>query len=152
MKNRDAVIWYQPRVRLWSDRGGEWHLAGEPDGLQQVLRAFRRVARGVEDRAKVELRTEPIQRGRNPVADRGVKEMYQWLHLVRDGDSDEVRIQPRRREVELHFGYDAVPKFGYALVEAVDGEGDFSITVLSGRAETRLWFWGYSNPHAVNTF
>src|SRR5437773_2156507 len=76
MRDTDIVIWYRPRVRLWLDDNGDWHLAGEPDGISKVVAAFREVARGVSDSAEAELRTDPIPIDRNPVPSLGVSKRY----------------------------------------------------------------------------
>ena len=153
----ETVIWYRPRVRLWRDRTNEWHLAGEPDGVAKIVSAFRRVARGADDSVDVELRTDAIPERRNPVEERGVAQMFERLTLEqilsRRGSEVPIRITSVRANVRVEFSHRTKHLLGYALLELLDGEGDFSLEVHdeSGRA-TRLWFWGYSNPHGIDGF
>jgi hypothetical protein len=157
MPDMDRVIWYRPRVRLWKDRKQEWHLAGEPDGISKVVTAFRQVARGGSDSADVELRTEAIPLDRNPAAEFGVVGIHEVLTIERlasrRSDPLPLRIMSVEQTVRLQFSDATKPVLGFALLELLDGEGDFYINVedASGAAR-RLWFWGYSNPHGVNSF
>jgi hypothetical protein len=153
----EVVIWYRPRVRLWRDETNEWHLAGEPDGVAKVVSGFRQVARGIDDSVDVELRTDAIPTLRNPVEERGVAQMFERLTLERTlsrkGSEVPLRIAAVAANVRIQFSHRTKHLLGYALLELLDGEGDFSLEVEdeSGRS-TRLWFWGYSNPHGVDGF
>ncbi|HKO58888.1 MAG TPA: hypothetical protein VJ276_23680 [Thermoanaerobaculia bacterium] len=150
--DQEVVIWYRPRVRLWADEHGELHLAGEPDGLARVLDAFRLVARGIQERADVSLRTDDIARDRNPVGERGVQQLFGTLVFARDRSSQELQVKTAGNEATVYFSERLKPVLGFAIVEAMDGEGDFSVPISWNAAKSRLWFWGYSNPHGVNGF
>jgi hypothetical protein len=158
MTESEVVIWYRPRIRLWKDHSGEWHLAGEPDGAANVVAAFRRVARGIAENAEVELRTDPIPPDRNPVVDRGISSIFEKLTFERVivGKGEAIpppRISDRGRAAQMQFSELTKAMIGFALCELLDGEGDFNIRVVDDTNQmTRLWFWGYSNPHGVNSF
>ena len=153
----ETIVWYRPRVRLWRDLSNDWHLAGEPDGITKVVSAFRRVARGADDSADVELRTESIPVDRNPVDDRGVAQMFARLTfervLAKKATTPPLRIKSVDANVCIQFSHNMRHVLGYALLELLDGEGDFSVDIEddAGRS-VRLWFWGYSNAHGVNSF
>jgi hypothetical protein len=157
MTDDDIVIWYRPRIRLWRDLKGDWHLAGEPDGLASVVAAFRRVARRIEDLAEADLRTDPIPDGRNPVPERGIAKQFQNLAfeytVSATPDETIVRLNEMGDRVIVSISKQNISLLGFALLETLDGEGDFSISVDvdSGR-RARLWFWGYSNQHGTSTF
>lgn len=148
----EVVIWYRPRIRAWLDNQGEYHLAGEPDGLVRLLDAMRLVVRGLEDEAAVELRTDPIEKDRNPVRDRGVRQIFERIVVRRDPNALQLRSEIEERRLIVYVGERTKAIFGFALVEAIDGEGDFHVPISAGEVSARLWFWGYSNPHGVNTF
>lgn len=154
----DLVIWYRPRIRLWRDQSDEWHLAGEPDGVATVVSAFRQVARGASDSAEVELRTDAIPSGRNPVDERGIAKMFERLTLERlvsrrGDDIPRLSITSAGGSARIQFCKATKPLLGYALLELLDGEGDFSLKIDDEASRsTRLWFWGYSNQHGVDGF
>ncbi len=148
----EVTIWYRPRVRLWLDKNGDLHLAGEPDGIARVVDAFRVVARGIQITADVQLRTDPIPPKRNPVSDRGVKAQFEVLSLRRDRNAADLRASMDKLRLEISFSERTKALLGFALLETLDGEGDFNIPVLTDTGAHQLWFWGYSNPHGVNGF
>jgi hypothetical protein len=154
----EIVIWYRPRIRLWTDLSGEWHLAGEPDGVAKIVAAFRQVARGGSATADVELRTDTIPPERNPVAENGISTVFATLtfeHVLRRMRENDIPLQVSAvgRNARVRFSQADQASLGFALLELLDGEGDFNLRVIdeAGRP-TRLWFWGYSNPHGVNSF
>lgn len=150
--DEEVVIWYRPRVRSWLDQHGELHLAGEPDGLVPVLDALRLVIRGIEEEAAVELRTDPIEEGRNPVHDLGVQQIFEKIVVRRDRKASQLRAGIAERQLVVYVDQSSKAIFGFALVECIDGQGDFSVPISIGDVSSRLWFWGYSNPHGANTF
>jgi hypothetical protein len=148
----EVVIWYRPRVRVWSDKHGELHVGGEPDGLTKLLDGLRLVARGIEETVSIDLRTDPIEKGRNPVSGRGVKQMFEKVVLKSERAAQPIRAVVKGAAITLHFCEQSQPVLGFAIVEAIDGEGDISIPISMNGATSRMWFWGYSNPHGVNSF
>lgn len=158
MTGSEVVIWYRPRVRLWRDLSGEWHLAGEPDGVGKVVAAFRQVARGISESADVELRTDTMPPERNPVADHGILSVFETLIfervMVRSRETvPPVQLSANGRVARMQFSEPTRGTVGFALLELLDGEGDFNLPIVDEKNQaTRLWFWGYSNPHGVNGF
>lgn len=154
----DVFIWYRPRVRLWKDLAGEWHLAGEPDGVAKVVAAFRQVARGGSTTAEVQLRADTIWPERNPVAENGISSIFETLTLEHATYRKKENVIPLQvssvgHNARVRFSEADKPILGFALLELLDGEGDFNLRVIDEAGQpTRLWFWGYSNPHGVNSF
>ena len=148
----EVVIWYRPRVRAWRDQHGELHLAGEPDGLVPVLDALRLVVRGIEEEASVALRTDPIERSRHPVYGLGVERIFEQIVVRRDRNASSLRAEIEERQLVVYVGESSKAIFGFAIVETIDGQGDFYVPISVGEVSSRLWFWGYSNPHGVNSF
>ena len=93
-----------------------------------------------------------MPRDRNPVAKRGVKQIFETLSFRRDVTATDVRVLANAGDVTFSFSERHKANIGFSIMEAIDGEGDYSIAVSFNNAPSRLWFWGYSNPHGVNSF
>ena len=151
------VIFYRPRIRLFRDKQGDFHLAGEPDGFSGIMEGLRSLHRGLKRTTSVALVTLPIPPGRNPVGGQGIARIYSKLVLsIATKDEAQIEIRPLDGICWIRLGVSALPKFFLAISEAHDGEGDFSLQVTEGKrlksVGCNIWFWGYSNPHGVNTF
>src|SRR3954451_25373768 len=147
----DSIIFYQPRLRVWRDGERDWHVAGEPDGFNLLLKAFRTVSRGVRRRACVALRTEPIPEGRNPVTVPVVK-MCSKIYLEFARREQDLHLLERGAEVRLTFSRTSGYRLAFAIHEALDGVGDFCVPITTNAEPSFLWFWGYANVHGVNSF
>lgn len=145
---------FRPRIRAWSDRTGDYHVGGEPDGFRTVLEAIRRVGRRWRDRQSLGLIGDPIPKGRNPVPELGVRTRFGRLEIHWTvADSRETRVTTSDGTLRLAVSRASVSQLGWAVAEAMDGEGDFCIRLAGSRArESWLWFWGYSNEHGRNGF
>jgi hypothetical protein len=144
-------IFYQPRLRMWRNTDGALHLAGEPDGLALTLQAFRLVARRLKTRSHVELRTEPIPLGRNPVTTE-VAKIYSDLIFRFDRAKAELVATEKDDALVITVSGTTSAVLGFALAETLDGVGDFSLPVMFNGRRADLWFWGYANTHGVNSF
>lgn len=78
--------------------------------------------------------------------------MFEILSFSRDLRATDIRAESDGSQLSMFISPRVQATLGYALMEALDGEGDFSVAVTFNNKPSRLWFWGYSNPHAVNGF
>lgn len=147
----DSIIFYQPRLRVWRDADNDWHVAGEPDGFIVLLNAFRTVSRRIRRRACVSLRTEPIPKGRNPIAV-PVGKMFSQIDLAFAMREQDIKLLERGTAVRLTFSRTSSYRLAFAIHEALDGLGDFCVPVTTNTEPSFLWFWGYANVHGVNSF
>lgn len=122
-----------------------------------MLAALRLIHRGLKRQCSVTLVNTRIPPGRNPVPHAGVADLFGGVRLgLVSGGAEEPRIGVAREVCSIKFTRRALLPFYVATAEALDGEGDFSIRCVvqsEGGADVRdFWFWGFANPHSVNSF
>ena len=150
----EAFIFYQPRIRLWQDKKGKFHIGGEPDGFMPLLQIIRTFERAMRERGTIKLVDTAIPKGRNPVASDGVRQNYSALSLQLVYSKTGTTVQIAGDVLKLRISREEIPRFYMSVCEAIDGAGDFSIScqLMPGKVATRLWFWGFSNIHGCNGF
>jgi len=156
-KKGKAILTYWPRIRFFKDRKGDFHLAGEPDGLSGLVIGFRYLHNRWRNRLSIALESEPIPAGRHPIRRLGVNKIYEILQVsFTPEDKQHIELVTKGNKCHIIVSKKTLPILFIETYDAYKGDGDSEIEVVdrSGSKPVQRWlhFWGYANPHGVNTF